>query len=186
MQFHIRAAQPGDAAQIAGVHLQSWKTTYPGIIPQAYIASLKVEDGVQRWQQRLQEGTDKIFVAQQGSDPSSIFGFISGGAIREPIDEYDGELHAIYLLKHHQNQGAGRALVRALAAILHAEGLKSMIVWALEENSAVEFYKHLGAVPVTRKTINIGGKDLPDIALGWPSLENLLASKGIYRYPPEK
>jgi len=177
MQFQIRRAQPGDAAQIAQVHLESWKTTYPGIIPQAYIDSLKVEDGLQRWRQRIQEKTDHIFVAHQSQpreDKSSIFGFISGGAIREPIGNYDGELHAIYLLQQHQNHGAGRALVRTLAAALHAQGFKSMIVWALEENAAVEFYKHLGAVPVTGKSINIGGKDLPDLALGWPSLNNLL------------
>jgi len=177
MQFQIRRAQSGDAAQIAQVHLESWKTTYPGIIPQAYIDSLKVEDGLQRWQQRIQEKTDHIFVAEQSQpekDQSRIFGFISGGAIREPIGIYDGELHAIYLLQQNQNQGAGRALVRALAAALHAQGFKSMVVWALEENAAVEFYKHLGAAPVTRKSINIGGKDLPDLALGWSSIQLLL------------
>jgi hypothetical protein len=49
-----------------------------------------------------------------------------------------------------------------------------MAVWALEANPAVQFYKRLGAVPLARKFINIGGKDLPDLALGWPSLDPLL------------
>jgi hypothetical protein len=49
-----------------------------------------------------------------------------------------------------------------------------MLVWALEANPAVEFYKRLGAIPVTRKRIDIGGKDLSDLALGWPSLDPLL------------
>jgi GNAT superfamily N-acetyltransferase len=179
MQFLIRPAQPGDANQIADVHLQSLRTTYPGIVPDAYIASLKVDDRVKRWQQRLEGNTGHTFVAlrsQPGGDESRIFGFIDGGPIREPVDGYDGELNAIYLLQQHQKTGAGRALVCTLAAALHAQNLKSMIVWALEDNQAVEFYKHLGAVPVTRKTVNIGGKDLPDIALGWTSLENLLGS----------
>ncbi|WP_263350709.1 GNAT family N-acetyltransferase [Acidicapsa acidisoli] len=171
MPYQIRPAQSNDARAIAHVHLESWKTTYPGIIPEAYIASLKVGDGEQRWQQQLESETNDIFVSH---DESGIFGFISGGPIREPIGNYDGELYAIYLLQQRQQQGAGRALVRTLADSLHARGLKSMIVWALEANSAVDFYKHLGAVPVTSKNINIGGKDLPDTCLGWPSLHPLL------------
>jgi ribosomal protein S18 acetylase RimI-like enzyme len=174
MHFHIRCAQPRDAAQIAQVHLESWKTTYPGIIPDAYIASLNAQTGQQHWQQRIEENVIDIFVAQQREDNSSIFGFICGGQIREAIDSYDGELHAIYLLKQCQQQGAGRALVCTLAATLQNKGFKSMIVWALQDNPAVEFYKRLGAIPLTTKTINIGGKDLTDLALGWPSLTSLL------------
>ena len=58
-----------------------------------------------------------------------------------------------------------------LAGALRAQGLTSMIVWALEANSAVQFYQRLGAVPVIRKTVNIGGADLADLALGWSSLD---------------
>ncbi len=171
MSFQIRSARAGDPRAIAHVHIESWKTTYPGIIPEAYIASLKEEDGEQRWQQQLESGTNEIFVAH---DESGIFGFISGGPIREAIGGYDGELYAIYLLEQRQQKGAGRALVRTLASSLHGRGLRSMIVWALEANPAVGFYKRLGAVPVTSKTTSIGGKDLPDVCLGWPSLDLFL------------
>ena len=171
MPFQIRPAEAGDPRTIAHVHIESWKTTYPGIIPEAYIASLKEEDSERRWQERLDLATDAIFVSH---DESGIFGFIAGGPIREAIGNYDGELYAIYLLQQRQQQGAGRALVHTLAARLHAQGLKSMIVWALEENPAVKFYKRLGAVPVMTKTVSIGGRDLSDLALGWTSLASLL------------
>jgi GNAT superfamily N-acetyltransferase len=168
MNFTLRPATPGDAMAIAQAHLESWKTTYPGIIPQAYIDALNVENGVRNWQQRLEENSRHIFVAE---DESGIFGFICGGPIREPIPGYDSELDAIYLLQRHQRGGAGRALVLMLAGALRAQGLTSMIVWALEANSAVQFYQRLGAVPVIRKTVNIGGADLADLALGWSTLD---------------
>jgi ribosomal protein S18 acetylase RimI-like enzyme len=175
MPFQIRPAQHGDPRVIAHVHIESWRTTYRGIIPAAYMASLKEEDGEQKWQQRLELKTDEIFVCYgQSDDQSGIFGFINGGPIREAIGSYDAELYAIYLLQQYQQQGAGRALVRALAASLHNRGFQSMIVWVLDANPAVGFYKHLGAVPLTTKTINIGGVDLPEVALGWPSLIPLL------------
>jgi ribosomal protein S18 acetylase RimI-like enzyme len=179
MSYQIRLAHYSDSRAIAHVHLESWKTTYPGIIPDAYIASLKQEDGEQKWRQQLASGTNDIFVSHdedhdESHDESGIFGFISGGPIREAIGGYDGELYAIYLLHQRQQKGAGRALVRTLASSLRARGLRSMIVWALDANPAIGFYKRLGAVPVTSKTTSIGGRDIPDVCLGWPSLDLLL------------
>jgi len=177
MHFLIRPAQSSDAAHIAHVHVESWKTTYSGIVSADYLASLDEPARAQSWHQAIEEATATFFVAQQEpdpSDPSGIFGFIAGGPIRDPADGYDAELYAIYLLTQNQHNGAGRALVRTLASSLHAKGLNSIIVWVLEANPAVDFYKRLGAVPVTKKTINIGGQDLSDLALGWHSLDLLL------------
>jgi GNAT superfamily N-acetyltransferase len=171
MQFQIRPAQLADARAIAHVHVEGWKSTYPGIVPDAYIASMNEEDSERNWRQWLEGNASQVFVAINESD---IFGFIGGGPIREALADYDAELYAIYLLQQRQQNGVGRALVRTLAASLHAQGLKSMIVWALAENPAVEFYKRLGAIPVMTKTTDIGGKDLSDVALGWPSLDLIL------------
>jgi ribosomal protein S18 acetylase RimI-like enzyme len=171
MTFHIRAAQPGDAPAIAHVQVETWRSTYAGIVPDPFLAALDKQGRTQNWQALLADPTIDIFVAE---DETGVFGFITGGAIRDPAEDYDAELYAIYLLQQHQQRGAGRALVRTLAASLHAKGLRKLIVWALEENPGVEFYKRLGAIPVTTKIINIGGKDLSDLALGWTSLSSLL------------
>ena len=106
MAFRIRPAMPADAAAIAHVHIESWKTTYPGIVPEAGIASLREEDSRQRWRQRLEAADLPIFVSES---ESGVFGFLAGGPIRQPVGDYDGELYALYLLKTHQRQGAGRA-----------------------------------------------------------------------------
>jgi hypothetical protein len=60
---------------MAEPHLASWKTTYPGIIPQAYIDGLRAEDGAARWRQSVSEATAIAFVAE---DDASILGFASG------------------------------------------------------------------------------------------------------------
>jgi hypothetical protein len=52
--------------------------------------------------------------------------------------------------------------------------LSGMLVWVLEDNPAVSFYEHLGAVRVARKSIVIGGRELPEIALGWAQLDAIL------------
>lgn len=162
--MNVREARPEDAGAIAGVHLASWKTTYPGIVPQEYIDGLRVEDGAARWDKRLTEKTATVFVVE---DEAGIFGFAAGGAIMNPVDGYQGELGAIYLLASHQGKGAGAALVRRMAYELRRQGLANLVVWALRENPACGFYQRMGGVQVAEKMIEIGGTMLPEVAFGW-------------------
>jgi GNAT superfamily N-acetyltransferase len=169
----IRTAKIEDAAAIARVHVESWKTTYTGIVPDASLASLNQHDRMRSWQEQILAGNVSILLAE---DEAGIFGFVAGGAAREKLDEYDAELYAIYLLRQRQRHGVGRTLCLALASALQAKGLTSMLVWVLEQNPAVSFYEHLGAVLIARKVINIGGADLQELAFGWPSLDRLIAA----------
>jgi GNAT superfamily N-acetyltransferase len=160
----VRDAIVGDARAIAEVHLASWKTTYPGLIPQEYIDGLRVEDGAARWTSWLEAGNATVMVAE---DAAGVFGFAAGGAPLHPVEGFAGELSAIYLLATHQGHGAGRALVRRVARELETQGIRSLLVWALRDNPACGFYERLGGVRVADKMIEIGGVLLPEVAFGW-------------------
>jgi len=168
MKFTIRQALPEDAPGIAFVQVESWKTTYAGIVPDAFIASLTIAEQEPRWEERLISGNVSIFTAE---DDSGVFGFAAGGTLREALGDYDAELYAIYLIESRQQQGAGRALVGMVAEALRSQGFHSMLVWVLEQNPAVKFYRHLGAVEISRQFIEIGGVSLPELSFGWPTLE---------------
>jgi L-amino acid N-acyltransferase YncA len=167
----IRQAGIEDAYSIASVHVQSWKTTYAGLVPDAYLASLSAESRMQNWREQLSAGAATILVAE---DERGVFGFVCGGHLRDPIDGFDAELYAIYLVQEKQKRGVGRALTRQLASILHEQNFRSLIVWVLEKNPAVEFYRHLGGAIIATKDIEIGGGQLTEVAFGWPSLGVLL------------
>jgi len=171
MNFKIRKADTEDAAAIAHVHVESWKTTYSGIISDAFLASLNKENRTISWQEQILAGDSSIFVAE---DERGIFGFAAGGKLREELDDYEAELYAIYLLRDRQGQGAGKTLVLTLASDLRMKGLTSMLVWVLEQNPSVSFYERLGAVQIARKVINIGGADFQELAFGWSPLDDLM------------
>ena len=173
MKLTIRKARIEDAAAIAHVHVESWKTTYAGIVSDAFLNSLNKEERAERWQEQMLADKISILVAE---DETGIFGFVAGGELREKLDDYDAELYAIYLLHERQKQGGGRTLGLALASALQIKGFTSMLAWVLEQNPSVSFYKRLGAVQVARKVINIGGDDLQELAFGWPSLDRLIAA----------
>ena len=166
MNLTIRRADIEDADAIAHVQVESWKTTYGGIVPDAFLASLNQEERMRSWQEQILAGNISIFLAE---NEAGIVGFVAGGEIREKLDEYGAELYAIYLLREWQRQGVGRTLSLALASALQAKKFTSMLVWVLEQNPSVSFYGRLGAVQIARKAINIGGADLQELAFGWPS-----------------
>ncbi len=163
----IRIAQVRDAAAIAHVHVESWRTTYQAILPNAYLAALNEAERVPLWQDWLTRDLS-IFVAEVEGE---VVGFAAGGAIREPFPAYDSELYTLYLLKKVQGRGLGKALLRTVVEALLEKGHRSMLAWVLEQNPAVGFYESAGAQPLMTKQVEIGGTPLPELALGWPDLK---------------
>jgi GNAT superfamily N-acetyltransferase len=168
----IRVAEVRDAAAIAHVHVESWLTTYNGLVPEEYLASLNEAERVPLWKKRLTRDIS-VFVAEIGS---KIVGFASGGPIREPLATYDAELYTIYLLEEVQGRGIGKDLLSAVAEALVRKDHTSMLVWVLEQNPAVRFYEKTGAEHLMSKQIEIGGVSLSELALGWPDLRRWISS----------
>lgn len=167
--FSIRAAVQADAYAIAHVHVESWRTTYAEILPEAYLAGLDETLRTKLWQEWLAGPTAILLAERHGC----VVGFAHAGPNREPIDSCDAELYALYLLKEAQRIGIGTALLRATAVELAARNFKSMAVWVLEQNRSRIFYERTGACLAATKIIEIGGVKLMEVAYAWPRLSEL-------------
>lgn len=173
--INIRRAEPADAQAIASVQTASWRTTYSGLIPAEFLASMDVGRRAAVWHTGLTDSTRRhcYFVAEDTA--GQIVGFASGGPEREGHPIYKGELSAIYLLDAYQKQGIGRRLVQAVAAWLHENHYHNMLIWVLAGNTqGIQFYEAIGGQRIDRKTINIGGENLEEYSYGWPDLTPLL------------
>lgn len=165
----VRSATPNDAVAIAHVHVESWRSTYAGIVPDAYLAGLDETLRVKLWQEWLIGGA-VVLVSERKSE---IVGFAHAGPIREPIKTADAEVYSLYLLKEAQNRGIGRALLSGAAAILRQKGFNSLGLWVLERNRARAFYERCGGRLAASKVIEIGGSHLMEVAYWWPNLDLL-------------
>ena len=166
----IRKAVSTDARELAVVHVDSWRSTYRGIVSDDFLESMSYDDREARWRGTLDAlgaGNAKrvVFVAEDHD--GRIVGFAMGGPHRDPDPEYSGELYAIYLLAEHQGKGLGRALVKSVAHGLAAQGFQSMLVWVLAQNPSRYFYERLGGVHIRSKQAEIGSQSLPELAFGW-------------------
>lgn len=173
--MNIREARLEDVAGIACVHVASWRTTYRGIVPEAYLAPrLSSERRAQQWLRILTNPTraETVFVAADGS--GQIMGFASCGPSRDLDPEHPGELYAIYLQAATQGQGVGRELVAAVARCLLTQGSAAMRLWALVANSnACRFYEHLGGQVIGYRDDDLDGDILPHVAYGWADIRPL-------------
>jgi ribosomal protein S18 acetylase RimI-like enzyme len=167
IEFLIRPAHPDDAPGIARVHVDSWRTTYKGIIPDTILDNLSYEARTRQWRIGLSNPNRKIFdyVAVDPSD--QIVGFVNGGTERSGDPEYKGELYAIYLLKEVQGQGLGRRLMLTLVERLVQEGYTNMLLWVLAANPARKFYEKMGGHVLRSRYEDFGGTMLEEVAYGW-------------------
>jgi ribosomal protein S18 acetylase RimI-like enzyme len=173
----VRPARLGDADSIARVQVASWRTTYPGMIPQDFLDSMDEASFVGRWAERLRHETSRrvTFVAE---DEGRVVGFAAGGPEREGDPRYHGELYAIYVLREWQGRGLGRALAKAVAEVLVGRGLRSMLVWVLRDNLAARaFYERLGGVYVREHPLDFGaGFEVMEVSYGWDDVRGVLTS----------
>jgi GNAT superfamily N-acetyltransferase len=169
----IRAAQLADAAAIATVHVDSWRTTYAGILPDDYLANLSYAQREQLWRDILSTPTGAEFVYVAEDAGGNVIGFAAGGAERSGDAVYRGELYAMYLRDRYHRRGIGRHLTMAVVNRLLHEGASSMLVWVLAANPSRAFYEALGGQQVSEKSVTIGGVPCVEVAYGWLDLRGL-------------
>ncbi len=175
----IRPAVFEDAAGIAGVHIDTWRSTYRGLMPDEVLDGLTIDIQQERWEENLShpKRTSTIVAKEDGR----VVGFASYGP--EPGNDYhyQGELYSIYVLEAYQRKGIGTRLLRASAVGLLERRLPNMMLWVLSTNPARQWCEKLGAQYLRERAVEFGGKKLKEAAYGWDDLGGLIvphASRG--------
>lgn len=170
----IREATTADGAMIGRVQVESWRTTYRGMVSDEYMANLSYEERKDRWERAAgPEGLGFVYVAEDAE--GEIVGFAAGGKSRSNVEGYEGELYAIYLLEEEQGKGTGRALTQAVAQRLSQMGIVSMLVWVVSDNHpARRFYEKLGGKRLFEQEFELDGMTLRETGYGWENIEELL------------
>ncbi len=164
--YIVTPAGPDDVYVLAQVHVQAWRETYPGILPQAYLDRLSVPIHATRWMSRLIDG-DEITLAAEG--PDGLVGYASGDTVtRRGPASADGEITTLYLLRRAQGHGLGRQLMTSLARALAARGAQSLVIWVLRDNlRARGFYEAMGGVLAGERMERVGGWNVPSVGYRW-------------------
>src|SRR5438876_1815178 len=160
----IRSARPEDACSIAKLDVETWRATYAGVLDSSYLVGLSARRRELGWHNVILREPRDVRVAV--GDGEAILGFGSCGPNRGDR-RFAGEVFTLYVAPDWQNQGIGRRLLIALFRRLVAARRHSAILWVLRDNPARFFYERLGARPVSRKSLAVGGLAVAAVASGW-------------------
>ncbi|MFF0426951.1 GNAT family N-acetyltransferase [Streptomyces sp. NPDC004520] len=145
----IREALPEDAAELAAVHVLSWRAAYRDLLPAPYLDALDVGERATTWRARL-TAPDRPTVLVATGDGGRMVGF---SCFRPwPDGEFapgsTAELAALYALPEVWGTGVGQALMAASAEALAAAGFRAAALWVFAGNArGRRFYEAAGWRP---------------------------------------
>jgi ribosomal protein S18 acetylase RimI-like enzyme len=170
--FLIFPPGPADAEALAHVHVTSWRQTYKGLLPDAYLARMSAPEFARRFARELARTEGPLTLA--AADRTGLVGYASGGASRRGI-EGEAEIAVLYVLSAAQGCGVGRELLSRTARALRDQGFTSLVISVLRENvRARGFYEHLGGLAERpRQEPGPGGAALWEVAYRWADIRKV-------------
>lgn len=168
----IRKAKLDDATGISKVHVDSWRTSYKGIIPDDFLNNLSYEQRTELWKGNIAKEDNYVVVAENSE--GQIVGFADAWKRETNVLESSSDLTSIYLLEEYQGQGIGKKLFKELFEYFKQLGYGKIFVEVLEENKTRYFYEYYGAKLVKTVQIKIGEKILNELIYEWDNIDDVI------------
>jgi GNAT superfamily N-acetyltransferase len=180
-RVRIRGGRPDDAAAIARIHVETWRATYAGLVPDAYLVRMTEAGQAFQWERALcrARGLEDVLVAEAG--PSGVVGFGSCGRSRSRHLPFASEVFTLYVAGDHQDRGIGRRLLAGLFELCLGRGMNDALIWVLSGNPSRFFYEAMGGRPVAHQEEPFAGTMLSETAYAWRDLKQVLADGALAR-----
>ena len=144
----VRPATHEDAAAIAHVHVRSWQVAYRGLLPDATLDRLSVEQRRTTWLQMLENIDDAFALVAEGD--AGLVGFCSMATPSRDDDagETTCEVAAIYVAPSVWRVGIGDALLDEALRKVRQDGWREATLWVFAANAGARaFYDGFGFAP---------------------------------------
>jgi len=133
--IYIRRATPEDAYNIKKIHVETYKKSYRGIVPNEYLNNMPLDDDViERTKKYLETAECWLAFIQ---NESVGFAYVSD------IENKTFEINALYIHPDFQKQGIGSHFVDFLCQNKKAKGCLKCILWTMKFGPALPFYEKL-------------------------------------------
>jgi ribosomal protein S18 acetylase RimI-like enzyme len=162
----LEPATLADARAIAEVHVVAWRAAYAGLVSEAYLDALSVDERAATWAETIASGTPEVLVARAGG---AVVGFVAFGPCRDAgAPPTRGEIWAFYVLPSRWGGGLGRAMWHAARERLAAQGRRGVSLWVLAGNArGLAFYTSVGFAldPASRQTFRLGDREIEEVRM---------------------
>ncbi|MBC9785548.1 GNAT family N-acetyltransferase [Heliobacterium chlorum] len=165
----VREGNMADASVIARITVDTWRTTYRGIIPDETLDKLSYSEREKFVIDFLANPKENTFLFVYENAREDVLGFILGGPERFGMTRFSGEIYAIYVLENYQGKCIGKQLMQAAFNKMAKSGYTSASVWVLADNPYRHFYKKLMGIFVENRFFD----GLSFAIYGWDNIRNV-------------
>jgi ribosomal protein S18 acetylase RimI-like enzyme len=168
----VRPARLEDAKAIAKIEVETWRSTYAGMLPDRVLLNMSERRQTSSWASFLRHRPEDVMVGQNGG---TLVGFGNCGTQRDSTIRFAGEIYTLYVAPDRQSSGLGRDLLLSLFQRLVHTGHATALVWVVRANPARFFYERMGGQQIMHRKIPVGGQPVEAVAYGWRDLSEVLA-----------
>ena len=185
----IGRASARNAVGVARVYVDSWRSAYAGLVPDAVLLEMSYERQAAEWQRVIRHQPGQIVLIASEPD-HGVVGMASCGtgraSDRPPGGPFSaeagggptGEMFTLYVRPEFHGQGIGRQLLAAGFQAMREAGFNRALIWVLSRNPARYFYEAMGGMVIAERTSCSWRTQLAQTAYGWPDLERAIARVG--------
>lgn len=170
----IRQAVSVDAAEIANVHINSWREAYCNFLPKSYLDSRPLQFKAKKvmWTQNIETASQTVLVAE--CQKNGIIGFISGAPGRERRHRDKLEVRCLYLFQAYHGKKIGFHLLQRIFDNYIELGYKMGYLWVLKDNPTISFYAKVGGqYNGNSKSCEIENQNITEDCYIWNSISCL-------------
>ena len=171
MDYAIVVAASSDAAAIAALHAESWRSAYRGLYPDEFLDGPILEERLRFWKARMHEPDPDRRHVIAAVAAGELIGFACVLLDAEPA--WGPLLDNLHVKPAFKGHGIGARLFTASRewAAGAAPGQR-MHLWVMEGNTAARrFYDRLGGTLAERTTADVApGRQLTVLRYVWPPL----------------
>lgn len=167
----IRQVEIGDEKEIAKIVIDSWKTSYQGIIEDDYLTDLNYRKKEEELNKDIikQEQNGYYLYVYEDDAINKILGFIILGPPREKETiNFDMEIYELYIESNNKYKGIGTKLINFAKNKMISLGVRNIYLWCLSDNlSGIRFYKKMGGVILKEENLLVGNKSIKNTEIGF-------------------
>ena len=163
-------ARPGDAAAIAALHIESWRSAYRGLLPDEFLDGPIVPDRTRLWNERMVLPSAERRLVLKAMSGDALCGFVCVLLDEEP--QWGALLDNLHVRPALKGQGIGRQLFQAARDwVTRVAPGERMHLWVIEGNaSARRFYDRQGGVVAERRIVEtVPGVEVAALRYVWGS-----------------
>jgi len=177
----IGPATDRDAAGIAKVYVDAWRSAYAAILPHRVLLGMSYERQRREWSWVIRNRAEVQPVIVAAEPDHGVVGFTSFGPARlgdRPASARFagdraanvGEIYTLYVRPEFHERGIGRQLLAAAFAAMAGKGYGRSFLWVLRDNPSRYFYERVGGKAVAERQEHLWGCTVDEICYGWADL----------------